>query len=277
MPIKHAIFSMILALAAAPVLAAGHVGLHLPVPPASFLDYHVSTVYELSQEVTLNPAVRARLANHFHISEAQMTQYIQRNLVLTHLQNPGRYRVACVGRDGQEFWVEARLPKGTPVFASRASGKPILKLACGNPLVSSLPPVIQTAAYNGSFKAAQFAYLAPPIPAGTAPLPGLMSADMLPDTALVAAADVAPTVVEVSPSFESFIPAGASRSFNALPALLGALAVGVASTGHHGSTANVIAPPIPEASTSISLGVMLLLGTGGLFILRRKRVSETRD
>ena len=281
---KYAILPMLCFFAVTPVLA--HPGLsHTYVPPNSFLNYHVATVHELSQEVSLDPAVRARLANHFHITEAQITQYVRRNLVLTHLQKPGRYRVACVGRDGHEFWIESRLPRGTAVFASRATGQPILRLACGNPMVSSLPPGLQTADDNGNAKPAQFASLASPVPPDSSPMPGLMPASDLPAPVLVAGADVAPTVVEVGGSLQNLLPtvpvSGASHAFNVLPVVLGALAagaVGIASTQHSGSSSNATPPPaVPEASTSVSLGAMLLLGAGGLLFLRRKRPSPKAD
>lgn len=112
----------------------------LSVPPASFLNYHVASVSELSQEVALDPLVRARLARHFHRTEPDMTAYIRENLTLTRLPKAGVYRVACVTPSGREYSITERLAAGTPVFASTRTGKPILKLACGNPLVSSLPP-----------------------------------------------------------------------------------------------------------------------------------------
>lgn len=281
MSIKYAILPMFCFFAAAPVLAAGHLQVHASVPPASFLNYHVSTVHELSQEVTLDPAVRARLANHFHISEAQITSYVRHNLVLTRLQKGGRYNVACVGRDGREFWVQSRLPKGTAVFASRVTGHPILKLACGNPMVSTLPPSLQTADDNGHVGPAQFADLSAPAVASSTPMPGLLPEDITAPDLLVAGTDVTPAVVQVSPSLESLIPStllnSGGRSFNAIPALLGALAVGVASSGHGGSSSNGAPAPVPETSSSVSLGVMLLLGAGGLIVLRRKRLSKKAD
>lgn len=278
MLIKYAILPTLCLFAAVPALAAGHPGVHGSVPPASFLNYHVSTVHELSQEVTLDPVVRARLANHFHISEAQVTQYVRRNLVLTRLQKRGRYNVACVGRDGREYWIESRLPAGTAIFASRATGRPILKLACGNPMVSSLPPVLQIAANNESVSPAQFAFLPPPVLAGSTPMPGLLTEAITP-AALVVAADVAPVIVQVS-DFPPLGPilSGGSRSFSVLPAILGAAAVGVASSGRGGSTPNVtpVPPAVPEASTSASLGVMLFLGGAALFAVRRKRTFEDK-
>ncbi len=276
---KHAVLPALCLFAAVPALAAGEARIHGSVPPASFLNYHVSTVHELSQEVTLDPAVRARLANHFHVSEAQITQYVRQNLVLTHLQKAGNYRVACVGRDGREFWVSSHLPAGTAVFAARATGRPILKLACGNPMVSSLPPGLQTTEDNGHAGPPKFAFLPPPALAGTTPMPGLLPEDLTPTELIAASGDVTPTVVLVSPSVETLIPGGAtaglSHSFNVLPAILGAAAIGVASTGHGGSTPNATLPPpiVPEASTSASLGVMLLLGGGALFAAKRKRTN----
>lgn len=274
--IKHAALPTLCFFAAMPLLAAGQPRVRASVPPASFLNYHVSTVHELSQEVTLDPAVRARLANHFHISEGQITQYVRRNLVLTHLKEGGRYRVACVGRDGREFWIESHLPAGTAIFASRVTGHPILKLACGNPMVSSLPPGLQIADDNSHAGPAQLALLPPPALTDSLPMPGLLTEDVTPTDALVALADVPPAVVLVS-DFPPLGPivSGGSRSFNVLPALLGGLAVGIASTGHGGSTPNVTPPPpaVPEASTSASLGALLLLGGGALLVLRRKRAS----
>ena len=274
MLMKHAILPTLCFFAAAPVLAAGHPQIHASVPPASFLNYHVSTVHELSQEVTLDPAVRARLANHFHVSEAQIAEYVRRNLVLTHLKKGGDYRVACVGRDGREFWVEAHLPAGTAIFASRVTGRPILKLACGNPMVSSLPPGLQIADDNSAAAPPQLADL-PSAPTDDTPLPGLLAEGAAPTDLAVADADVSPTVTLVSDFPLAPIGSGLSHSFNVLPALLGAVAVGIASTGHHGSTPTP-GPgpaPVPEASTSLSLGVMLLVGGGALLALRRKRMS----
>ena len=283
MPIKYVILPILCAMTVAPALA--HPGLsHTYVPPNSFLNYHVASVQELSQEVTLDPAVRARLANHFHISEAQITQYVRRNLVLTHLQKPGRYRVACVARDGREFWIESKLPRGTAVFASRTTGQPILRLACGNPMVSALPPGLQTADDNGNAKPAQFASLAAPVPVEATPMPGLMPGGDLPAPVLVASTDVTPTTVEVGGSLQNLLPtvplSGAGHAFNALPAVLGALAagaVGIAATHHGSSNSNVTPAPVPEASTSLSFGGMLLLGAGGLLVFRRNRLSTKQD
>ncbi len=115
------------------------------VPPESFLDYHVDTVPQLTFEVAYDPAVRARLARHFHLSGSAMCAYVRDNLALQTLSKPLKTRVYCVRPDGGEFSVLMTLKAGSQVFALRRTGKPILRLVCGNPLVAALPPTLKKA------------------------------------------------------------------------------------------------------------------------------------
>lgn len=269
MLLKYSIVPLVSLFITVPALAAIHPEVDVSVPLGSFINYHVSTVNELSQEVTLDPAVRGRLANHFHVSEAQITTYVRRNLVLTRLSKAGYYRVACVGRDGREYWIESRLPAGTPVFASRATGRPILKLACGNPMVSTLP-----SEESAKLPPAQFASNPLPIMTPAALAPGLMPGDITPPN-LVVASDDTPVDVEVSPFLGGFttpLVNNVGHAFNFFVPALAGIALAVSSSGSHRSTPGV--PAIPETSTSVSLGLMLLLGSGAAITLRRKRVSK---
>ena len=258
------------ALALAAAVPAGAAA-HLPVPPESFLNYHAATVNQLSQEVTVDPQVRARLANHFHLSDAQMTAYIQKNLVLRHLQKTGVYRVACIRRDGSEYWIESRLPAGTPVFASRATGQPILKLACGNPMVSALPQIL---AVHTPLAPAQVA-TTPTMLADAAmdPPPVLTGIDGMQSDLLTPNDAIAPPVVQVSPSLQFL---GGSHIASIFPALLGAGAA-IAVAGHGGSSSPNGIPagpqPVPEASSVTSFG-LLLIGGAFLLIMRRKSPTE---
>ncbi len=264
--------------AAAPVLAAPHLGTpHLPVPQESFLNYHAANVSELSQEVTVDPQVRSRLAKHFHITPTQMQTYIRRNLVLRHLSQAGRYRVACVRRDGSEYYIEQRLPTGTPVFASRATGQPILKLACGNPMVSSLPATVFP---NKPLVAAKLA--STPVTMADADLntpPVLTAIDGTQENLITPDDTSAPPVVLVSPSLQ--LLGGGSGLGSIFPALLGAgAAVAVFGHGSSGSNGTPLIPvvpvvpitPVPEASSVTSFG-LLLIGGSLLVILRRKTRS----
>ncbi len=276
---KQTVLLPLLALAAASSASALPLAApHLPVPAESFLNYHAATVPELSGEVSVDPAVRARLANHFHVTQTQMVTYIHHNLVLSHLRKTGTYRVACVRRDGSEYWIESRLPAGTPVFVSRATGQPILKLACGNPMISALPPTVFPNKPLAAPKLAAVpvtladASLSPPV---LTAIDGTQSDLILPDDLS------APPVVRVSPSLQFL---GGSPGFGSVfPALLGAGAA-VAVFGHGnggGSNGSPVGPPVPvlpavpEASTVTSFG-LLLIGGSLLFILRRKTAAQSR-
>ncbi len=119
------------------------------VPADSFIAQHVATPGQLHQQISLDPVVRRRLARHFHTSAPAVTRYIQDNLVLTRLKTAHRYRVYCVSRTGREYIVNQRMAAGTPVFVLRSTGQPVLKLACGNPMVAALPAVAtKVAAYR---------------------------------------------------------------------------------------------------------------------------------
>ncbi len=119
------------------------------VPTDSFIGRHVTSVSELHQQISLDPVVRRRLARHFHTSAPAVTRYIQTNLVLKKLSRAGTYKVYCISRTGREYTISQHLAAGTPVFVMRSTGQPVLKLACGNPMVAGLPPVAtKVAAYH---------------------------------------------------------------------------------------------------------------------------------
>jgi hypothetical protein len=243
---------------------------HLPVPTESFLSYHAANVRELSQEASVDPQVRARLAKHYHITQAQMTTYIHNNLVLRRLQHAGTYRVACVRRDGSEYYLAEHLPAGTPIFASRATGQPILKLACGNPMASTLPVTVFP---NKPLAAPKLA--STPVTMADADLntpPVLTDIDGTQADLITPGDNTALPVVLVSPSIQAL--GGSSGLSSIFPLLLGAGAA-VAVAGHGGSSSSSVLPlvpipqAVPEASTVTSFG-LLLLGSGLLLIVRRK-------
>ena len=263
----------LLALAAAPSAAAAPLAApHLPVPTESFLNYHAATVRELGSEASVDPTVRARLAKHFHVTQTQLVTYIHHNLVLRHLQKAGTYRVACVRRDGSEYWVESRLPAGTPIFASRATGQPILKLACGNPMISALPPTVFP---NKPVAAPKLAATPATLADADINTPALTAIDGT-QSELITPEDLsAPPVVRVSPSLQFL--GGTPGLGSIFPALLG-VGAAVAVAGHGGSNGSSITPlipttpavpAVPEASTVTSFG-LLLVGGSLLLILRRK-------
>lgn len=162
----HALLFSIAVLGGLPMAAVAE-PLSVALPPDSFIGQHVASMPQMSQQVTLDPVVRRRLARHFHTSGPAVVRYIQNNLVLKKTTTAQRYQVYCISQTGREYTINSRLPIGTPVFVMRSTGKPILKLACGNPMVAELPPVtIHTLPYSSP----ELASLPKPVPAAIPPV-----------------------------------------------------------------------------------------------------------
>ena len=90
-----------------------------------------------------------------HLRPRHVVRYIQNNLVLKRITTARRYQVYCIARDGHEYLINSRLAVGTPVFVLRGTDTPILKLACGNPMVrSALPEVLPYQQHLGTPKLA---------------------------------------------------------------------------------------------------------------------------
>lgn len=277
MPRIFATFSLLGLTAAASYLVAPVMALpHAAVSPNSFINYHAATVNELSQEVSLDPAVRVRLAHHFHVTPEQMKTYVSQNLVLTRLKSANSYRVACVRPDGSEYWVQERLPVGTPIFASRATGQPILKLACGNPMVSALPATTKIADSQALYTKPRLAAVPSTLETPTSAAP-LLAADAAPQFAFASDALSAPPVVQVAGSFQSLPLRGGGGGFPlgylaGIPVLAGIIASGHGSNSGGGTPNLPDVPAVPETSTVLSLG--LLLTATGAVLLRRKRPAQ---
>ncbi len=257
-----------------PALGAGYTS----VPPASFLNYHVNDLSSLSQEVTLDHAVCHRLALHFHLTDAAMKDYIHRNLALAYLKETGIYEIACVRSNGTEYWVKEDLPKGTPIFVSGVTERPILKLACGNPMVSALPTA-RVATHSPA--APELAETFSQVQTALSTQPDLKSSADTMDMTLVAdnAAGMIPATslipqVEVAGSLQSL---GSASVTNLFPFAAGLAVLGLSSHGGNsgGSTPQSAPPtPVPEGTTLFSL-MMLLLGGGGALALRQKSKRST--
>ncbi len=210
----------------------------LPVPPASFLNYHVASAEQLSQEVALDAIVRARLARHFHQAEPEVSRYIHDNLILTHLSKPGQFRVACVTPSGREYYLTQSLAAGTGVFSLRSTGKPILKQACGNPLVAVLPAVAPKKVAPPQLAATPKAV--PIKPAVTAMMPSDVVFTDVPPLEAAKTGNIGP-FVKVAGITQSLGRSGGGSFF---PAVLGVAGLGLF-TGHHGSSSPSPVPAVP--------------------------------
>jgi hypothetical protein len=112
------------------------------VPRNSYLIRPVASARELANQIRTEPVVAQRYARHFKRSAWEFADYVEKNLRLTRLERAQTFNVYYAPPDGRLLVVRRTLPKGTPVFVEKRSGKPILKANCGNPLTpaASIPP-----------------------------------------------------------------------------------------------------------------------------------------
>ncbi len=133
-----------LALAATPAQAASRshrsAERRRVTPPDSYLQYRVYTVDQLIQQVSENPKVRRRFAQHFNIPEDRVISYMKANLVESYVPKTERYTVYCARPSGKFYPIRQTFKQGTKVFALK-NGEPVMKWLCGNPLTKFLPDV----------------------------------------------------------------------------------------------------------------------------------------
>lgn len=108
--------------------------------PDSFLKWRASSVGEFMGEYEQNPVLRIRLAKHFHVPEAYLTSYLRTNLRMVTIRESGWVTVYGVNRIGRIYKSRDYLRSGAKVLGL-PDGTPLLKLPCGNPLTTVLPPV----------------------------------------------------------------------------------------------------------------------------------------
>jgi hypothetical protein len=108
--------------------------------PDSFLPYRAYTVEDLVSQVQNDSIVRQRLAKHFHVSQAELVTYLRDNIKVVTFSDSGWKPVYGVTRIGRIYKARDYFHEGGKVFGL-ADGTPMLKYACGNPLVTQLPPV----------------------------------------------------------------------------------------------------------------------------------------
>ena len=278
MPRSHALLLTLSALVSLPMAAALAAPGSVAVPADSFINQHVDSIPQLTQQVTMDPVVRRRLARHFHTSGPAIVHYIQDNLVLKRVTVARRCEVYCLAADGHEYLINSRLAVGTPIFVLRGTSTPVLKLACGNPMVADLPP-----GQPKLMPSSQLATLPPP------PVPSIAST-LSPNTPYVMASAntpdvlVMPVATKISPTIQLARISGGKTPLGflaGLPVLYGILHGG--SNGNNSGTpgtnsgpgTNTGVTPVPEPSGSAAF----LVGGAALAILlvgakRRNRKAK---
>lgn len=116
------------------------------VPRNSYLIRPAASAQELANQIRTETVVAQRYARHFKRSAWEFAEYVEKNLRLTRLERAQTFNVYYSPPDSRLMVVRRTLPKGTPVYVERSTGKPILKANCGNPLTpaASIPTQPQT-------------------------------------------------------------------------------------------------------------------------------------
>jgi len=230
---------ILLALSAA-ALAAERTG------PDSFLPYRAYTVQALTDQVEQNAVVRARLAKHFHVSQDELVDYLKNNIKVITFTSSGWQPVYGVTRTGRIYKSRDYFHKGGKAFGT-AKGTAVLKYACGNPLITELPPVPRKKQVEA------LPMPAPPAPEVVEmPTPPVQAPE---EIALLPDAPVAPLV--------AVPPAVVLAGHKAFPFWL----LGVPFLSGGGDDDNP--PVVPEPTTLLLLGGGLAI-LGGRLIRRRR-------
>jgi len=260
------------------------------VPRNSYLVRPVASARELANQIRTEPVVAQRYARHFRRSAWEFADYVEKNLRLTRLERAQTFNVYYSPPDDRLLVVRRTLPKGTPVFVEKRSGKPILKANCGNPLTpaASIPPPQAT-------RPIEIASVATPTPVFAevidtpqtptieiveivdAPIEEVVAADVLPTETLVETLPesapepelpVAPPVLSPvasapTPQLPPIVTGGGSNWLPFLPliALLAPRSGGGDPT------------PIPEPASALILGA----GLGLLYPLSRRALRRSQN
>ncbi|MCS7209544.1 MAG: hypothetical protein NZ874_08230 [Fimbriimonadales bacterium] len=108
------------------------------VPRNSYLIRPVGSARELAAQIRTEPVVAQRYARHFRRSAWEFAEYVENNLRLTRLSRAQAFNVYYAPPNEQILVVRRILPKGTPVFVEKRTGRPVLKANCGNPLTPAV-------------------------------------------------------------------------------------------------------------------------------------------
>jgi hypothetical protein len=256
------------------------------VPRNSYLVRPVASARELANQIRTEPVVAQRYARHFKRSAWEFADYVEKNLRLTRLERAQTFNVYYAPPDDRLLVVRRTLPKGTPVFVEKRSGKPILKANCGNPLTpaASIPPPQAT-------RPIEIASVATPTPVfaevidtpqtptieiveiADAPIEEVVAADVLPTETLVETLPEAAPEPEAPPTLA---PVAASPTTQLPPVVTGGgfnwlpfLSLIALVTPRGGESVE----PIPEPTSALILGA----GLGLLYPLSRRALRRSQN
>ncbi|GIV04980.1 MAG: hypothetical protein KatS3mg016_0555 [Fimbriimonadales bacterium] len=264
------------------VLAAESIAV---VPRNSYLIRPVASARDLANQIRTEPIVAQRYARHFKRSAWEFAEYVEKNLRLTRLEKAQAFNVYYSPPDDRLMVVRRTLPKGTPVFVEKKTGKPVLKANCGNPLTPAVS--LPTSQAQAPIEVASIAIPQPVVAemidapqtptielveAAEAPIEEVVAADVLPTETLVETLPEAAPEPEAPPAIATptaspidQTPIVKGSRFNWLP-LLPLIAL-IAPRGGDDSE------PIPEPTSLLVLGA----GVGLLYPFSRRVFSRSQN
>jgi len=232
--------------------------------PDSFLPWRAYTVDDLVAQVEKDDVVRQRLAKHFHVSQAELVSYLRDNVKVVTFSESGWKPVYGVDRTGRIYRARDYFHRGGKVFGT-ADGQPVLKYACGNPLVTALPPAprkkpVPVARPRVEMRQPQLYSEVVETPvAPTVEVPAPIPVQSPEEYVLVAAAPVAP-LIEVPPAALVTSPPGGVPLWPLAAGFIPFL------DHHHGQPP----PPVIPEPTSLLLFATGLVLVGGVLLRRRR-------
>lgn len=250
------------------------------VPPDSFLRFRVDTVQQLIRQVKTDPAVRRRYCQLFHVTPQKLVPYIQKNVVESYVPATKTYNVWCVGKNGRLFTVKQHFRAGTRVFALR-NGTPVMKWACGNPLISYLPappvkplteakaPTVPTEQRVAPSTESIASEVSPPAPVEAVVTVPSEFAPVVPNTLVASSSEM---IVPAHSSIRGFVPwipiAGAAALITSASSSGGGTtpSTAVFSSGGGGTSSPGL---VPEPSPAVTL-LLGLAPLAGLALLARR-------
>jgi len=216
----------------------------------AFLATHVNSVSQLIEEVSRDGAVADRYERHFGKKKSELVVFFG-TLHTARLNSAGTYRIYSVLDNGSIKAHVERLKAGTRVFAD-ASGMPVLKLSCGNAMMTGTDA--QTTALSPSVTGQTNVLQTVSLTTPESQIVTNQSEVLTPGSPIALSPEFPNSPGQVSTG-------NRNQGYAGLPALLAAIggAAGVSIGSHGGST------PVPEPAT-----VVVMIGMIAAIKLRRR-------
>ncbi len=218
------------------------------MPRHAFLERPVSNVSELVEQVSTNHSVLDHYERHFAMSEKEVIGYFK-TFSVGRLSGVKTQNVYLVREDGMLDMKLETLKAGSKVFIDR-SGKPILLMVCGNPLIGPKVPKVALDSPVSNSPTADIASI--PVAAVTEASTELAEAVAPMEATPIEEIITVPTV-PTDTAAQAILDVVPGANLNSLFGFLPLLGLGIHGGGNTPNGPNP--PPTPEPASILVLGV----------------------